>query len=143
MDDFNQSSKGGLWGQLEDAVFADTEVEEVKVSVLGGPVFHEDDREFRDVQIPREFWKLIAFVEKGKLKAKAFVLTQSLDELEALELDRFKVFQVSVTEVEERCGLTFSADLKAADSVGKRLARRPESLRERKALASLSEIDWS
>lgn len=32
MDDFNQSSKGGIWGRLEDAVFEDTEVEELKIS---------------------------------------------------------------------------------------------------------------
>lgn len=61
MDDFNQSSRGGLWGQLEDAVFADTDVEDLRVSLIGGPVFHEDDREFRGVRIPREFWKVIAF----------------------------------------------------------------------------------
>lgn len=143
MDDFNQSGLGGLWGRLEDAVFEDTEVEDLKVSVFGGPVFHDDDREFRDVQIPREFWKLIVFVENGKLKAKAFVLTQNLDELEALELDEFRVFQVAVTEIESRCGLTFPAALRAADSVGERLARRPEALRDRKPLGSQADIDWS
>lgn len=143
MDDFNQSSRGGLWGRLEDAVFEDTEVENLRVSVFGGPVFRDDDREFRDVLIPREFWKLIAFVENGKLKAKAFLLTQNLDELEALELDRFRVFQVAVSEIESRCGLSFPSALRAADSVGERLARRPEALRERKALESASDIDWS
>ena len=143
MDDFNQGAKGGLWGQLKDAVFADTEVEELKVSLFGGPVFSDDDREFRGIQIPREFWKVIAFVEEGKLKAKAFLLTQSLDELEALDLDEFKVFQVALTEIENRCGLTFSAALKAADSVGERLARRPESVGDRKRLGSLNDIDWS
>ena len=82
MDDFNQSGKGGLWGRLEDAVFEDTDVENLKVSLLGGPVFHEDDREFRGVKLPKEFWKVIVFVEDGKLKAKAFLLTQNLDQLE-------------------------------------------------------------
>lgn len=143
MDDFNQSSRGGLWGQLEDAVFADTEVEDLRVSLFGGPVFHDDDREFRDVQIPREFWKVIAFVEGGKLKAKAFLLTQSLDELEALELDRFKVFQVALSELESRCGISFAAALRSADTVGERIARRPEAIRERKPLESLAAIDWS
>jgi endonuclease G len=143
MDDFNQGNRGGLWGQLEDAVFADTDVEDLKVSLFGGPVFGDDDREFRGVQIPREFWKVIAFVEGGKLKAKAFLLTQNLDELEALELNQFKVFQVALTEIEARCGLTFPAALKSADSVGERLARRPEAIAGRKPLESLAEIDWS
>ncbi|MGJ3562245.1 DNA/RNA non-specific endonuclease [Streptomyces sp. INA 01156] len=52
MDDFNQSSKHGLWGELEDAVFADTEVDDLKISVFGGPVFQEDDRTFRGVKVP-------------------------------------------------------------------------------------------
>jgi endonuclease G len=143
MDDFNQGAKGGLWGQLEDAVFADTDVDNLKVSLFGGPVFRDDDREFRTVKIPRQFWKVIAFVEGGKLKAKAFILTQNLDELEALELNQFKVFQVALTEIESRCGLTFPAALKAADSVGEKLARRPEAVGERKPLGSLADIDWS
>ncbi|MEX2264385.1 MAG: DNA/RNA non-specific endonuclease [Bryobacteraceae bacterium] len=143
MDDFNQSSRGGLWGRLEDAVFADTDVENLKVSVCGGPVFRDDDREFREALLPREFWKVIAFVEGGTLKAKAFLLTQNLDELEALELDEFKVFQVAVTEIESRAGLTFPAVLRSADSVGERLLRRPEALSERQPLRSLGDIDWS
>jgi endonuclease G len=143
MEDFNQSKLGGLWGLLEDAVFENTDVENLKVSIFGGPVFRENDREFRGVKLPREFWKLIAFVEDQKLKAKAFLLTQNLDELEALELDQFKVFQVALTEIEGRCGLKFAAVLKAADSVEERLGRQPVALSERKPLGSLEDIDWS
>lgn len=143
MDDFNQSGKGGLWGRLEDAVFENTEVESLKVSLFGGPVFREDDREFRNVKLPREFWKVIVFVEDEKLKVKAFLLTQNLDELEAFDLDQFKVYQVALSEVEGRCGLTFSATLHSADSTGMRISRRPEALSQRKPLASLEDIDWS
>ncbi|MBT2368848.1 DNA/RNA non-specific endonuclease [Streptomyces sp. ISL-10] len=59
----------------------------------------EDDRFFRDVQIPREYWKVIAFSENGELKAKAFLLTQNLNQLEALELDEFRVFQVNLSGI--------------------------------------------
>jgi endonuclease G, mitochondrial len=143
IDDFNQGGKGGLWGRLEDAVFEDTDVENLRVSLFGGPVFREDDREFRGVKLPREFWKVIAFVQAQKLKAKGFLLTQNLDELQVLELDQFRVFQVALPEIEGRCGLKFSAALKAADSVGDRLSRRAVSLSQRKSLASLQDIDWS
>ena len=61
------------------------------VSVFGGPVFRADDRVFRGVKLPREFYKVIAFVEGGKLKARAFLLTQNLDQLEALDLDRSEI----------------------------------------------------
>jgi endonuclease G len=143
MDDFNQGQRGGLWGRLEDAVFEDTDVEDLRVSLFGGPVFRDDDRNFMNVKLPREFWKVIMFLEDSKLKAKAFLLAQNLDQLKAFELDAFKVFQVALTEIEERCGLTFPDALKGVDSVAKRLKRSPEVLSEREPLASLKDIDWS
>ena len=143
MDDFNQGQRGGLWGRLEDAVFEDTDVEDLKVSLFGGPVFRDDDRNFTNVKLPREFWKVIFFVEDGTLKAKAFLLAQNLDQLRAFELDAFKVYQVALTEVEERCGLIFPEALKGADSVGRRLKSIREVVSERKSLASLKDIDWS
>jgi DNA/RNA endonuclease G (NUC1) len=41
--------------------------EKEEVSVLGGPVFHDDDREFKKIKLPREFWKLIVIIENQKL----------------------------------------------------------------------------
>lgn len=143
MDNFNQSGQAGLWGRLEDAVFEDNDLDNLRVSLFGGPVFREDDREFRGVKLPREFWKVIAFIEGQKLKAKAFLLTQNLDELEVFDLDEFKVYQVALAEIEGRCGFTFAEALKAADSMGERLSRRPVAPSQRKPLASLEDIDWS
>jgi endonuclease G len=142
MDNFNQSSLGGLWGRLEDAVFEEAKVEDLRVSVFGGPVFNDDDRVFRGVKIPREFYKVLAFVEDNTLQAKAFLLTQSLDQLELLDLKQFKVFQVTLTEVEQRCGFTFPKNLRAADSFAEHLERVPESLAERAPLNSLDDIVW-
>jgi endonuclease G len=143
MDDFNQSSMGGLWGRLEDAVFEEVDVDDLRVSAFGGPVLRDDDRAFRHRKIPREFWKVLAFVESGNLKAKGFLLTQSLDPLEALDLNEFKVFQVALTEIETRCGLRFPSALKDGDAVGERLAAEPEAFLERQPLESLADIDWS
>ncbi|WP_326673403.1 DNA/RNA non-specific endonuclease [Streptomyces canus] len=137
MDDFNQSSKNGLWGELEDAVFADVDVDDLKVSVFGGPVFQDDDRTFRGVKIPREFWKAIAFTDQGELKARAFVLTQNLNQLEALELDEFRVFQVTLGELEDRTGLRFPAALHEADTL-----QVPEAAADRTPLESLADIQW-
>jgi endonuclease G len=85
------------------------------VSVFGGPVFASDDRQFRGVKIPREYWKVLAFVERGELKARGFLLTQGLEQLEALELDEFRVFQVPLTEIEQRALLSFPQVLRDAD----------------------------
>jgi endonuclease G len=138
MDDFNQSMRNGLWGKLEDAVFADVDVDDLRVSIYGGPVFGADDRVFRGVRIPREFWKIIAFVESGTLKASAFLLTQNLNQLESLELDEFRVFQVSVGELEQRTNVRFPDAVKGADTVG----LRPEDAGSQAPLESLSDIVW-
>jgi endonuclease G, mitochondrial len=138
MDDFNQSTRDGLWGRLEDAVFADVDVDDLRVSVYGGPVFGADDRVFRGVPIPREFWKVIAFVEAGTLKASAFLLTQNLDQLEALELDEFRVFQVSLADLEERTKVRFADPIRAADTLGVRV----EAVGPQPPLESLSDIVW-
>jgi len=143
MDDFNRSNLRGVWGLLENAVFDDTEVEGLRINVLSGPVFSENDRSYRGVKIPHEFWKVIVFVENQELKAKGFMLTQNLDQIEAFELDEFRVFQVGLSEIEERCGLTFDDILKSADSIGERLSRSPEALDQRKPIEFISDIDWS
>ncbi|MGW0828658.1 DNA/RNA non-specific endonuclease [Streptomyces sp. NPDC002845] len=138
MDDFNQSSRNGVWGRLEDAVFADTDVDDLKVSVFGGPAFQDNDRIYRGVKIPREFWKIITFCEHGELKARAFLLTQNLDQLEALELDEFRVFQVTLTEIEDRTRIRFPGTLHKADTLPV-----PETAAERAPLENLSDIQWS
>ncbi|MEV5240818.1 DNA/RNA non-specific endonuclease [Streptomyces cinnamoneus] len=137
MDDFNQSSKNGLWGDLEEAVYADVDVDDLKVSIFGGPVFQDDDRLYRGIQIPREFWKVIAFSEGGTLKSKAFLLTQNLNQLEALELDEFRVYQVTLAEVEERGHLRFPDVLRKADTLAV-----PESVADRRPLSARSDIQW-
>ncbi|MGW3647264.1 DNA/RNA non-specific endonuclease [Streptomyces sp. NPDC000878] len=137
MDDFNQSSKNGLWGKLEDVVFADVDVDDLKVSVFGGPVFQDDDHVFRGVKIPREFWKVITFTERGELKTKAFVLTQNLDQLESLDLDEFRVFQVTLDEIEERAHIRFPSSLHKGDKL-----LVPEAIAERTPLESLADIHW-
>ncbi len=118
---FNQSSRGGLWGELENAVFADVDVEDLRVSVVGGPVFRDDDPVHRDVQIPRDFWKLIAYTDTadGKFKVRAFVLTQRdlLSDVEALELDPFRIFQMSLERLGDETGLDFAA-LEPFDTFG-------------------------
>jgi len=142
MDNFNQSSQGGIWGRLEDAVFEETDVDNLRVTVFGGPVFHDDDRVFRGVKIPRDFFKVVVFMENSKLKARAFLLTQSLDQLELLDLKEFKVFQVTLTEVEQRCGFTFPNNLRTADGFAERLELLPEAVTEREPLNSLADIVW-
>ncbi|WP_018686622.1 DNA/RNA non-specific endonuclease [Actinokineospora enzanensis] len=139
MDDFNQSMRHGIWGRLEDAIFADVDVDHLKVSVFGGPVCQDDDRAYRGVQVPREFWKIIASVQDGALRASAFLLTQNLDHLETLDFDEFRVYQVTLGELQERTSLRFPDVLVGADTA----PAKPEAEAVRTPLTSMSDITWS
>ncbi|NMD57354.1 MULTISPECIES: DNA/RNA non-specific endonuclease [Tsukamurella] len=137
VEDFNQSARQGIWGLIENAVLTDAEAENLKVSVFGGPVFGDDDRTYRGVALPREFFKVVAFVSDGKLVARGFLLTQNLDRLEALDLDEFRAYQVSLATIEERTKLRFADDLHGGDTYN-----APESLAEHQPLASVGDIAW-
>jgi endonuclease G len=137
MDDFNQSSKDGVWGRLEDAVFADVDVQDLKVTAFGGPIFQDNDREYRGVRLPREYWKVLAYVEGGEFKSRAFLLTQNLNPFEALDLDEFRAFQVSTAELEERTRLRVAEAMRDADG---RLSLRTAG--ERVPLGGLADIQW-
>jgi endonuclease G len=119
MDDFNQSKQHGLWGELENAIYEDTQIDDLKISVFGGPIFKATDFPYRDVLVPRSFWKVVAFVENGALKAKAFVLTQDDLEakLESLGLEQFQVYQVALSALSGMTGLDYGV-MAAADTMG-------------------------
>jgi endonuclease G len=137
LEDFNQSTQDGVWGRLEDAVFADVDVEDLRVSLFGGPVFAADDRAYRGVRLPREYWKVLAYRQAGVLAARAFLLTQAVDRLELLDLDEFRVFQLALPEVEARTGLRFPEVLRAAD-----LPVLPALVGGREPLGSPADIRW-
>lgn len=110
---FNQSGAGGLWGELENQIYADAEVHAARLSVMGGPILRTTDKLYRGIRIPRDFWKIVYFRESatGPLRAKAFVLTQQdlLSQIELLELDEFRVYEVPLSRLAELTGLGFAA----------------------------------
>ena len=115
---FNQSSRAGLWGELENAIFDDVEVEDLKISVMGGPIFRDDDPEHRGVQIPGDFWKLIAFRDTadGQFKVSAYILSQKeFVPTEVLELDAFHLYHTSLSKLSEETELNFD-DLLSFDT---------------------------
>ena len=135
MQDFNQSMRRGLWGLLEDAVLAEVRLEPRRVSVYGGPVLLPDDPAYRGTQVPREYWKVLAYRMQGTLRARAFLLTQTLDDLErAGPLDEFRTYAVPLDDLVERTGLTFPAVLGSAAPEARAAPPR--------LLGGLGDIDW-
>jgi endonuclease G, mitochondrial len=122
-----------LWKSLENEIFRQVNVADLRIALVGGPIFAPDDRPFvpagaaagtAPVRIPRQFFKVAAYRDEadGRVKALAFRLSQAdlvagdLDE--RLDLSRFEMFQVTVAELERLTGLRMTAfrraDVKAA-----------------------------
>jgi len=142
MEDFNQTKYGGIWGRLEDEVFNKATVKDLRVSVFGGPIFSPDDRIYRGIKIPQEFFKVIVYVESDSLRSKGFILTQNLNQLEKFDWEQFEVFEATLTEIEKRCGFRFAKNLRDSDRFVELLGKQTESLDDRKPIANLDNISW-
>jgi endonuclease G len=132
----------GLWGELEDTVFDEIPlIDDRRLSVFGGPVLDpEKDFPFKDVLIPRSFWKIVAYSEAGTLRARAFVLTQlDLEHRvrEAAPWDAFNVYGHRIAELQEMVGIDFGpladADVFPEDApvAARRIRSRDEVLGDR------------
>lgn len=100
-----------LWGSLEEHVAAQGKKGKRRLSIFNGPVFHSSDREYRGVQLPKEFWKLVVFKDDdGQPGAAAFVLTQAdliAGLKEAFDPGEYRAVQVTVRDLAARTGLEF------------------------------------
>jgi endonuclease G len=107
--DFNAGQT--LWAGLEDYVLENADNRELAISVLTGPVLASDDDAYRGVQLPRQFWKLVAMVKAtGELSVTGYLLSQAslIDDLpteEAFSYGAYRTFQVTVRRIAELTGL--------------------------------------
>lgn len=100
------------WLSLEDYVLKNAATHALRVTVFTGPVFRADDRSYRGVQLPEEFWKVVVIVNEftGRLSATGYIVSQA-DYLGDLEFvfGEFRTFQVPVSTIEEKTGIRFGA----------------------------------
>jgi endonuclease G len=113
-EDFNQNRT--TWAGLEDYILENADNRDFRVSVLTGPVLAEDDQQFAGVQLPRQFWKVVAMVkEGGDLSATAYLLSQEelikgLEiEPEAFSYGAYRTYQVQVRRIEELTRISFGS----------------------------------
>ncbi|MFC7376398.1 MULTISPECIES: DNA/RNA non-specific endonuclease [unclassified Brachybacterium] len=132
---FNQSGRGGVWGEVENSLFDQVEVQDLRVSVVGGPVFGERDREYRGVRLPQEFFKAAYYMVDDELRVQAFLLAQDLGGLERLDLSAFSTYLVDLQELTSRTGLAFAPAAAGAHGA------RAEKL-EPTVLESAEQIPW-
>ncbi|MEP0873520.1 DNA/RNA non-specific endonuclease [Trichocoleus desertorum AS-A10] len=115
---FNQQQQ--YWQGIENYVLDNAREEDAQLCVFTGPVFAASDPRYREVRIPLQFFKVIARLERGELKATAFLADQSelltrlperLSRRGASEafgdLGRVREYQTTVEEIEEITGLDF------------------------------------
>lgn len=98
------------WRALEDYILENADAHELRVSVFTGPVFRETDRDYRDVRLPEEFWKVVVMLREpgNELVATAYLLTQRhlLSDIEFV-FGPFRTYQVPVAAIEKLASLDF------------------------------------
>lgn len=144
MDDFNQSARHGMWGLLENAVMAETKLDHKRLAVMGGPVLQHDDPEVEGVQVPLQFWKLIAYRVSGETRLRCFKLAQVLRiEVDVSPLDAFGTYELSPRGLEELTGLDFGpthSNLVSTQSLEGESAEAEDA--EPRLLTGLGDIQW-
>lgn len=141
MDDFNQSSRHGVWGRLENALLEHVDDENSKVTVFGGPVLAETDPSYRDeVAVPLEFWKVFVYQKDGEIRSRAFLITQSLQGLKDRDaFGEFVVFEKSVEEIAAKANVTFDPKLLELQKRGRPRGRGPVGPR---AVRREDDVEW-
>ncbi|MEX5258613.1 DNA/RNA non-specific endonuclease, partial [Kocuria arenosa] len=97
-----------LWLGLEDYILHHTDNHDLTVSVITGPVLHDEDPHYRGVALPRQFFKLVAMVTtSNQLTVTAYLLSQEalLDEFttapEEFSFGAYRTYQVPVRRIAE------------------------------------------
>jgi len=158
---FNQGSrddapgtKGKLrWRTVETYVLRNAVTMRERICVFAGPVFRDNDPEYRfQSQLPMRFWKIAVWADDTQLRSIAVIadqkevldrLTQGVPEAlgpmngaeafdDANELTRVSQFLTTVEEIERLTGLDFGEDVRRGD------VRAGE---ERASVADVDDID--
>lgn len=99
------------WLSLEDYVLEHADAKDLRVSVFTGPVLRADDPSYRDIRLPREYWKVVVLVnsDTGELSATGYMLSQAkmIRRMEEFVYGKFRTYQVSIEQIEQTTGLTF------------------------------------
>jgi len=131
------TGRGKLWRAAENYVLRNAVSENQKVISFTGPIFRDEDREYRHIRVPGQFFKVTVWVEGGELRSLALLVDQqqvvdgwpealgtrefseSASEAEAFqdphEMDAVKDFLSTVQEIEDLTELDFGEAVRAAD----------------------------
>ena len=107
----HQSFNPRTWLDLEKYVLDNSIENDLRVSVFTGPVFRETDKSYREFQIPEDYWKVLASMNKhtGKLSVTAYILSQSefMEDLEFI-YGGYRTYQVPLNKIIELTKIDFN-----------------------------------
>lgn len=115
-----------VWLGLEDYILDNADARDLRVSVFTGCIFDPGDPTHRGVQIPRQFWKVVAFVgaggsdHEGELRASGYLMDQShlIEDMPTeFAFGAFRTYQVSIARLVGQ-GVPLPGELVAADVLG-------------------------
>ena len=121
-----QPFNAGIWLGLEDYALQHCVEDQMRISVITGPVLRDDDPTRFGTQIPLRFWKVIAFThdDTRKLTATGYLMSQETYLApEEFVFGAHETWQRPISEIEKLAGLSFDR-LSSRDP----LRRQPESL---------------
>lgn len=103
-----------LWQGLENYLLDTANQEERRITVFTGPIFRPDDPTYDGVQVPKEFWKVAAWVRPdGSMGAAGFIVSQEelLRQmgLEAMAEQVARTFQTGIRKIEDLTKLDFGS----------------------------------
>lgn len=105
-----QAFNAPVWLALEDYTLENARQDDIKISVITGPIFADNNPVKYNVNIPIEFFKIIVFIhdQTGQLCATGYTVSQE-DYLSNQEFvfGEFNTYQVSIKSIERRTGLKF------------------------------------
>ena len=104
------------WSDLEDYILDNANAFRLRVSVFTGPVLADADPEYRGVQIPQEFWKIVAMrrTRPAELSITGYLLAQArldqpIGEEARFVFGAFRTYQVPIATIAARTGLDLRA----------------------------------
>lgn len=108
----HESMNQETWLSLEDYVLENAAAYGLRVSVFNGPVFDDDDPDYRNIRLPQRFWKIAVLVDekRHRLSATGYLLTQVdevADTTEEFVYGQHRTYQVPIAHIENLTGLGF------------------------------------
>jgi endonuclease G len=113
-----QRFNGGVWLALEDYILDNSDDEQIRSTVLTGPVFDEDDPDYFEVKVPIEFWKIVIFFHPVlqayraiayKRSQASFLPSRARAVTSRFVFGDFQDTQISIASLAEETRLDFAA----------------------------------